>query len=94
MTSEGGYPARGDNWAGALAQYRCASECGARRCQLYVGHDVAHAHAWLEARPAGYARRSGAAYPWRAHLIRWDDSASWSEACGVERLRWCCMFSV
>jgi hypothetical protein len=94
MNHDGAYPPSGDNWSSVLERYRCVSECAGRRCQLYAGHAEAHAHAWLERHPSDrYARRGRKLYPWRPHLIRWnDDGDQWVQAMGVEQLRWCCLF--
>ncbi len=92
MTSELGYPDYRDTFGPVVDSHRCGSthpDTG-QRCQLFGGHDGAHAHAWLE--PIGRPPGRGRPYPWHPHVERWTDArATWSER-HPGRLPWCCMF--
>jgi hypothetical protein len=61
-----------------------------RRCQLYTGHEGAHAYAWRE--KGRYPRVQGRPLP-PFHVLLWDESGEWPSDDVEERLPWCAMQS-
>ena len=78
---------RSDVFSASRDPYRClAVSVSGRRCQLQVGHDGAHAHAWRENREHP---RCGQPLP-PVQLVRWDEQREWPEPWDDSRthLRW------
>jgi hypothetical protein len=61
-----------------------------RRCQLYVGHEDAHAHGWMDQRAAVqyYGKRP---LPQPTLVVRWDESGEWSDDIETLKLPWCAL---
>ena len=85
------------DWRPLLARFRCGGLGHAGRCQLFVNHGGACAHASLQPHPTHRTRR-GHPLNTKAVLVRWSADGGWSEDLdewrGVshDRLPWCCMF--
>jgi hypothetical protein len=74
-------------------EHRCTSMAsGGRRCQLYAGHEMAHAYAWREPRGSRYPPGRARPLP-PFHMLRWDESGEWSDDANEERLPWCALQS-
>ena len=68
-------------WA-RLDRCRAFSEHG-RWCQLYIGHQGAHAHGARE-QTTDPRNRAGA-----LHMVRWDDGREWADDNEDQALDWC-----
>ena len=82
------------DWHSILSRWRCQAWCRRGQCQLYDGHDGAHAHAWTEPDPVRRTRR-GHPLVTHAGVERWTDTEAWTEGRDqhLGRLGWCCLYA-